>query len=1076
MKAKYFKLKKSAYGLAATLGFMLVGLMPVSVWAQTTGTWNLNNNGDWGTAGNWLGDIPNGVGHVANFTNNITASRTITNNLGTITLGELNFGTSNAGDFGYTIQTGTLRFENLEGAPAVINITGTGNSNTINSNMEIVGSLDINVAIRRNSRGLTLGTTGAAGVISGGTNGQTTLRINSTEAEDFSNWVLIRGDNTFQGRILVESGHLRLETRASSAGARGVGNEVVVTGTGRVDLRAINFAVQADDAHIFMIEGIGPNGLGALVNTTGTGQLAHLILTGDSMVGGQGINILTRRRNAANNADIAPILDLGNNSLTKTGISEFRLINADLQNAAGAVWNIHEGILKFENRGVLDGGALIGGTDYGNAIDGMTFNVQYVNGAFDGVNPLNGSRTSDPFGPNRAASDTLGYSVIAARLAFRTDWTTGNTHAANTKVVETYDNLTLNLNYGTFQREGNTEAGRTFDHIFGPGTVVNLVGGTLGQNVFNITGGSGNYNSALLAYDHPGVTEIQGALVNTGPGLEGEGFTVRGARELRLTGANAGFAGDVLVKGNTARWMAPNYTNASGAHESQYFSLSLAGANGTLNGANSVTVTRWGSLALLNSESEGGNNRGGFASANHNDRLNDQGSLSLRNGIIYLETHATETNSENLGHVGADLGTNYLYLDTRAGGKFDGSLESLSRRESGVLKIGSMNGDHQWGADAGADVRVAVNDASNLTTVGANNPGQPDQRVVQGVFGAVVPSTFAARTGSALPRTDYTNQMAYAYGGTGMGLMTLENVAGTDYLRPLTASEYHFSGQPLANANWVVDRYISPDGGPFAYADRRNFGERNITGDTVVNSITLGWNAGLSGQAVPTAERDYLIIDPAAVLTISSGIINFASFTEATTANLTASIRGGRLDMNGQAAIINSAMAWHDTDTNSGTWSSIIAGNSAYMRSSMTNVTDLVKTGRNSLYLETWNDLTGNVYVSEQGGFQPAPGRAGRRGAGARGRGRRCRQLLLGVRHQHQRHQPARQQLHGCEPHRARGDWCHAQHLGWRHPVRRRRRRRLRGVPQPHRHRAQQRHAQRLRQHLHRQQRSHQRQ
>jgi hypothetical protein len=227
--------------------------------------------------------------------------------------------------------------------------------------------------------------------------------------------------------------------------------------------------------------------------------------------------------------------------------------------------------------------------------------------------------------------------------------------------------------------------------------------------------------------------------------------------------------------------------------------------------------------------------------------------------------------------------------------------------------------------------------------------------------------------------------MAYAYGGTGMGLMTLENVAGTDYLRPLTASEYHFSGQPLANANWVVDRYISPDGGPFAYADRRNFGERNITGDTVVNSITLGWNAGLSGQAVPTAERDYLIIDPAAVLTISSGIINFASFTEATTANLTASIRGGRLDMNGQAAIINSAMAWHDTDATSGTWSSIIAGNSSYMRSSMTNVTDLVKTGRNSLYLDTWNDLTGNVYVSEQGGFSTgtrarwAPGRRGAR-------------------------------------------------------------------------------------------------
>jgi hypothetical protein len=558
----------------------------------------------------------------------------------------------------------------------------------------------VSISNQRNSTGISF-----TGIISGGTPGSTTMTLRSDVAESFVNWFRLAAAHTFEGRVVVETGHLRLEN-VGAAGARGVGNETVVLDGARVDLRGSVIAAAANDAEIFQIAGAGPNGLGALVNTTGTSQLAHLTLTADATVGGQSITLMARRRNAANNADIAPILDLGNNSLTKLGTSDFRLINADLQNAAGAVWNIHEGILKFENRGVLDGGALIGGTDYGNAIDGMTFNVQYVNGAFDGVNPLNGSRTSDPFGPNRDASDTLGYSVIAARLAFRTDWTTGNTHAANTKVVESYDNLTLNLNYGTFQREGNSEAGRTFDHIFGPGTVVNLVGGTLGQNVFNITGGSGSYNSALLAYDHPGVTEIQGALVNTGPGLEGEGFTVRGARELRLTGANAGFAGDVLVKGNTARWMAPNYTNASGAHESQYFSLSLAGANGTLNGANSVTVTRWGSLALLNSESEGGNNRGGFASANHNDRLNDQGSLSLRNGIIYLETHATETNSENLGHVGADLGTNYLYLDTRAGGKFDGAMESLTRRESGVLKIGSMNGDHQWGADAGADVRV----------------------------------------------------------------------------------------------------------------------------------------------------------------------------------------------------------------------------------------------------------------------------------------------------------------------------------------------------------------------------------
>ncbi len=964
--------------LSLCAGSCLIPAAWPALQAQVTGTWNYTaGNDNWSNTARWVdGIVPNGIGDTANLTSAITSSRTITNNVGTITLGTLNIGTSANSTAGFTLSGGTLRLETLAG-PALIQKTGNGGSDTISSAIQIVAPLEVNLSNQRNSTGISF-----TGVITGGTPGATTMTLRSTVAEDFVNWFRPTAANTFEGRMVVESGHLRLEN-GGAAGARGVGNETVVLAGGRVDLRNSLIAAAADDAEIFQIAGAGPNGLGALINTTGTGQIAHLTLTADATVGGQSLTLLARRRNTANDADIAPILDLGGHSLTKLGVSDFRLINADLQNAAGAVWNVHEGILKFENRGALDGGALIGGSTYGNQIDGMTFNVQHVNGAYDGMNPLNGSRTSDPFNPNRAASDTLGNTAIAARLAFRTDWSTGNTHAANTHVVENYDNLTVNLNNGSFQREGNGETGRTFDHIFGPGTTVNLVGGTLGQNVFSLSGGSGNYNAALLAYDHPGVTEIQGSVANTGGSLAGEGFTVRGGRELRLTGANAGFQGDVLIKTNTARWMAPNYSNASGAHESQYFSLSLAGAAGTLHQADSLTVTRWGSLGLLNSADGGANNRGSFASANHNDRLNDAGALSLRNGIVYLETHATEANTENLGHVGADLGTNYVYVDTRAGGRFGGALASLTRRESGVLKIGSMNGAHTWSAEAGADVRVAVNDASNLTLTGADSPGQPGQRVVQGIFGTVVPSTFAARTGSAVSRSDYTNQMSYAYGGSGMRLMTLENVGGTDYLRPLTDAEYHISGTPLAEANWRVDRYISPDGGPFGYADRRNFPGRNVTGDTVVNSLTLGWDEALSGQAVPTGERDYVVLDPTATLTVRSGIINFASFAEAATANLSAGIRGGRLDMDGQAAIINSCITWHDTDTTSGTWSSFIVGNSAFLRSPLTNVTDLVKTGRNSLYLETWNDLTGNVYVSEQGGlYARHPGALGTGAAG----------------------------------------------------------------------------------------------
>lgn len=955
---------------------------------QNTSEWLLNANGNWDAPANWGNGIPNGVGDIANFNNSATATRTITNNLGTITLGGIDFANTNTGDFGYTITGGTIRFENTDGAPAVISLVNAGgSSSTINSDMIIVDQLDIHLDSGvRNNRGLTLGTTGAAGVISGGTSGQTTIRINSSEAEDFSRWVIIRGDNTFAGQILVESGHLRLETRASSAGLQGVGNEVIVTGTGRVDLRAVNFAPAGDLTQIFEIDGAGPNGLGALVNSTSTGTLAHLILNDAATVGGQSVLQMIRRRNSADDADIAPILDFGGNNLTKLGISEFRLHNADLQNTSGAVLNIHEGYFRFYNLGALEGGTP---GDYGNNIDGMTINVNYVPGAFDGVDPLNGSRTADVFNPNREASDIVGYGTVVARVAFRTDWGTGNTHALNTKVVEVRDNITFNMNYGVFQRDGNTETGRTFDHIFETGTTFNLVGGTVGQNIFSITGGSGNYNADLTAYDHPGVTEIRGQIDNGSPGNEGHGLTKRGNRELRLSHANPNFNGDVLIKQNTARWMPANYNNETGAHESQYFSMSLSGADGSLNQANSIELTRWGSLALLNSDTEGANNRGGYSSANNNDRLNDNGFLNFRNGILYLETHSTDTNTENMGNVVADLGTNYIYLDTRAGGAFDGAVQSLTRNNSGVLKLGSMNPDHTWGTDPADEVRLAVNDTTGISTVGADNPGNPDQRVVQGVFG-MVPPEFAERTGGAVTRSDHTMQQASALLGVGMGLVTLENVGGVDYLRPLTADEHHFGAAPLAGSNWVLNEFIQPDDGPFAFADRRNYAERQITADTTVNSLTIAWDSAASGQDMLNTERDYLIIEQGSTLKIDSGIINFATLAEVDiTANASASIRGGLLDMNGQAAIINSAITRHVTNSTSGTATTFLAGNSVFMRSPMTNVTDLVKTGRNNLYLDTWNDLTGNIYVSEQGSLVA-------RHPGALGEGAPGREVVVG--------------------------------------------------------------------------------
>lgn len=973
------------------LAISLLGPLVPSAWAldpitPATGSWNLTSaNGNWSDVTRWQGSVPNGVDQVAELINNITANRTVTIDAaipGTnVTLGGLRIGDLSGGN-SFTLAGGTLTMQATEGN-AFITKQGKGGNDTISSAIQLNSAVDFLIAdTNGNSLGLTL-----AGKISGGVTGTAMMNLAVNDGENFVRHLLLNNNtNDFAGQIVVNSGLLRLEggARGSSnafgaraSGLRGVGNEVIINSGGRVDLRDSDFDVQADDTEIFVIAGTGMNGLGALVNTAGTASLSHLTLSGDASVGGYSSTELKRYLNAAGDTEIAAVLDLSGHDLIKIGTANLVIENADIRNTAGSSINIHEGAVMFRNKGGLLGGALIGGTERGNQIDGMTINVAYYDGTFDGVDLTQGSRTSDPFNPNRLASDLSGNAVTAARLIFRTDWGTGNTHVPNQKVVETYDNLIINLNYGSLMREGNGETGRTFDHIFGPGTTVNLVGGGMGENIFSMGGGAVGYNSATDSYDHPGVTEIQGVIDNTSGDNEGTGFTKRGNRELRLTGNNANFNGDVHVKQNTGRFLPSQYTNTSptGAAESQWFSLSLAGPQGSLNQADSITLSRWGSLALLNNSGNAV-----YASANNNDRLNDNGLLNLRNGYLTLETDAAVANTENLGHVAVTAGTNYLYLDTRAGGQFDGSFASLTQSNGGILKIYNLNGSHTWGTGA-ADDRLKLNNTSGLPLVGANAPGSSMQQVIPGLFGGSLPASFAAATGAAANRTAYTIQNAYAYGGSGLGLMTLDN----GYLRPLNASEYSVGGVPVAGTNWLLDRYIDPENA----GGRNNYANRNVTQDVMVNSLTIGFNTSTSGQAVPVAARDYLIIEPGRTLTINSGIINFASFIESENSNPEAIIRGGSISMNGQAAIINSALSRHDLDANSGSFGTFMPGSNAFLRSNIVNATDLVKTGRNNLYLDTWNQLSGNVYVSEQGGLLV-------RHPGALGTGAEGREVVVG--------------------------------------------------------------------------------
>ncbi|MHB1082034.1 MAG: beta strand repeat-containing protein [Prosthecobacter sp.] len=956
-----------------------------SVNAQThssTGTWTLNSNGNWSLTTNWSNldastDYPSGQDAFANFsTINISVNRTITLDV-PVTLGDLSIGDSSGGQ-SYTIQSNTLTFDSSDGISTITKTDGGGND-TISSAIVLNNELDITSLDVSNAQGLLL-----TGVISGGTAGQVTIKFSdlSAPAADGSlNFLyLSNGSNSFQGQLVVVSGLLRYESSSRAAGAGGVGNETIAMNGGAIDLRDQDFNYQSDVTEIFRIAGRGPNGLGALRNTVNTSYISHIVVTDDAVLDSQGTIVLERRLNSAGSAGIAPVLDFGGKNLTKIGAGEFVIRGADVLNAYGASLTVNEGEVRFESRGLLSGT----GASTGINLDGLTVNLAYNRNPYDNVDLANGSRTTgDLFGNNINQTALQGNAALDARFSVGSYWGASVTNtgslAEQTKETLTFDSMTFNLNNGVFQREGNGDVGRTFDHIF-TNVTINLVGGGIGRNatgngnLFDLGGGSGSYNSTTGTFDHPGVTEFDGVFDTTTAGNAGTGFTVRGSRELRITGNSTNFNGDILIKQPTGRWISNSFDRGNGGQAgSVYFNMSLAGADGSFNQARSITLTRWGSLALLNNSANAV-----YASTNNDDRLNDAGFTNLRNGYLLLETDTTVANHENFGHVVADYGTSVLFLDTRAGGRFDGSFQTFTRNNGGVLKIYDTNPSHTWGTGAGDD-RIAINDTTGLVTVGANAPGTTSQNIVVGLFGGVVP-TLQTPTIGTYARPLESVQGSYMYSGGGTGLMTLDG----GFLRPLTAAEYDTGLNPTTGTNWLVNRYIAPFTGMENYGDANNYSGRNVTADTAINSLTVSFDALASSQVVGTSTKDYIIIEQGKTLTINSGVINFTSFLESTNANVESVIRGGFLNMNGGVALINSNNLWHDLDRDSVNWYEFMTGNSSYIRSHIVNATDFVRTGRDTLYLDTWNTFTGTIYSTDQGALDVR--HTGALGAGGIGR------------------------------------------------------------------------------------------
>jgi hypothetical protein len=96
-----------------------------NVRAITSGVWGTDSDGDWNTAGNWFGGVPNSVDAEADLLSVITSNRTLTTNI-PVTLGRIDFNQSTLVTAGYTIAgTGSIKMQTSTGSANVQVDSGT---------------------------------------------------------------------------------------------------------------------------------------------------------------------------------------------------------------------------------------------------------------------------------------------------------------------------------------------------------------------------------------------------------------------------------------------------------------------------------------------------------------------------------------------------------------------------------------------------------------------------------------------------------------------------------------------------------------------------------------------------------------------------------------------------------------------------------------------------------------------------------------------------------------------------------------------------------------------------------------
>jgi fibronectin-binding autotransporter adhesin len=501
-----FKVSSSSAqaGLTYTFGNS-GGFITLTISGAAPSEWNIDANGIWTNAPNWINGIPNASGAFAIFGNVITAPRTVTVD-SPKSIGAIQFNNANS----YSVTgTAALTFSTASGDAEIGVLAG---SHSISAPLTLSKSLSLSSATAANTLTLSGAITGIGGLKNSGAG---TTRIT--------------GANTFSGDIEFTAGTLSFGNGSLGTGGLLLSNSTLIWEPGNsqdisnraISLNGTTTTFDTNGNNVSLANAIGQGGTANFVKT-GAGRLtfaADPTYAGTTTISGGELQLGTGGEtgsvvgNITNNGQLIVNLATGrlfNNLITGNG----SLLHAGSGTLTLNAQNTHTGLTSISN------GVLILGS--GLSLQNSTLNLQSGGGLLS-------------FGDLTAA--TIGGLSGAVNLPLQ-----NNSEASVALTVGGNGNTT-------------TYAGV----LSGPGSLIKIGTGVLTLSGDNTYTGATTTNGGTLFIDSTGKVATTSANVGAGATLTVEGGSLTAsaastisAATFRLNGGAAAFNGGIASGTNDA--------------------------------------------------------------------------------------------------------------------------------------------------------------------------------------------------------------------------------------------------------------------------------------------------------------------------------------------------------------------------------------------------------------------------------------------------------------------------------------------------------------------------------------------